>query len=84
MGPEKIAQATRFAVIFVAMRRLSRGQYEVVCELLAPPGERTAAGEITERYARAVERQVRAAPADWMWSHRRWKLAPPAQVAGND
>jgi KDO2-lipid IV(A) lauroyltransferase len=84
MGPEKIAQATRFAVVFVAMRRLSRGHYEVICELLAPPGERTTAGEITERYARAVERQVRAAPADWMWSHRRWKLAPPApEVAGN-
>jgi len=77
MGPEKIAQATRFAVIFVGMRRLARGHYEVFCEPLAAAGERAAAGEITERYARAVERQVRAAPADWLWSHRRWKLPPP-------
>src|ERR1700722_7480745 len=64
MGPEKIAQATRFAVIFAGMRRRSRGHYEVVCELLAAPGERAAPGQITERYARAVEQQVRAAPAD--------------------
>jgi KDO2-lipid IV(A) lauroyltransferase len=77
MGPEKIAQATRFAVVFVGMRRRSRGHYAVECELLAAPGERTAAGAITERYARAVERQVRAAPSDWLWTHRRWKLAPP-------
>lgn len=77
MGPEKIAQATRFAVVFAGMRRIGRGQYQVDCELLAPPGERTTPGEITERYARAVERQVRAAPGDWMWSHRRWKLPPP-------
>jgi KDO2-lipid IV(A) lauroyltransferase len=34
-------------------------------------------GEFTERYARAVERQVLAAPADWLWSHRRWKLTKP-------
>jgi KDO2-lipid IV(A) lauroyltransferase len=78
MGPEKIAQATRFAVLFAGMRRISRGHYEVVCEPLAAAGERPGAGQITERYARAVERQVRAAPADWLWSHRRWKLPPPA------
>ncbi|MEJ0005041.1 MAG: hypothetical protein WDM77_01230 [Steroidobacteraceae bacterium] len=74
---KKIAHAARFAVIFAGMRRIARGRYEVVCEELAPAGERSAAGELTERYARAVERQVRDAPADWLWSHRRWKLLPP-------
>ncbi|HTC52560.1 MAG TPA: lysophospholipid acyltransferase family protein [Steroidobacteraceae bacterium] len=78
MGPEKIAQATRFAVIFAGMRRIARGHYEVLCEPLAAAGERASAGQITERYARAVERQVIAAPADWLWSHRRWKLPPPS------
>jgi Kdo2-lipid IVA lauroyltransferase/acyltransferase len=77
MGPEKIAQAARFAVLFAGMRRIAPGQYEVVCELLAAPGERATPGEITERYARAVEQQVLAAPADWLWSHRRWKLPAP-------
>ena len=84
MGPEKIAQAARFAVIFAGMRRRSRGHYEVGFETLAAAGERAAPGEITERYARAVERQVRAAPADWLWSHRRWKLPPPAPAATRD
>ena len=81
MGPEKIAQAARFAVIFAGMRRIARGQYQVVCELLAAPGERATPGEITERYARAVEKQVLAAPADWLWSHRRWKLPAPDRAA---
>jgi Kdo2-lipid IVA lauroyltransferase/acyltransferase len=85
MGPAKIAQATRFAVVFAGMRRRCRGHYEVDCELLASQGGRTAPAQITERYARAVERQVRAAPADWMWSHRRWKLPPPTpHAAGGD
>ena len=81
LGPAKIAQATRYAVLFARMLRISRGHYEVVFEPLAAAGERATAGEITERYARAVETQVRAAPADWLWSHRRWKLSPPGEAA---
>jgi len=64
-------------VIFAGMRRRARGHYEVLCEPLATADERAAAGEITERYARAVERQVLESPADWMWLHRRWKTRPP-------
>jgi len=68
-------------VLFARMARISRGHYEVVFEPLAAAGERATAADITERYARAVERQVRAAPADWLWSHRRWKLPPPDAAA---
>lgn len=74
MGPEKIAQVTRFPVVFAGMQRTARGHYVVRFELLAAPRERFSAGVITERYARAVEALVAAAPANWTWSHRRWKL----------
>jgi len=29
---------------------------------------------LTEAYARRFEKQIRAAPSDWPWSHKRWKL----------
>lgn len=74
MGPEKIAQVTRNAVVFAAMRRIARGRYEVNLEMIAPARAALAAGEITERYARLVEAQILASPEDWTWSHRRWKL----------
>jgi Kdo2-lipid IVA lauroyltransferase/acyltransferase len=74
MGPEKIAQATRCAVFFAAMRRERRGSYIVTLERLASARAALQPGEITERYARQVETQVLADPADWTWSHRRWKL----------
>ncbi len=74
MGAEEIARATRFPVFFVAMRRVRRGHYEIEAQPLAEPGETLAAGELTERYAGRVEAQIRAAPADWPWSHKRWKL----------
>ncbi|HTV50790.1 MAG TPA: lysophospholipid acyltransferase family protein [Steroidobacteraceae bacterium] len=84
MGPEKIAQVTRFAVFFAAMRRLERGRYAVTFEPLAAAREVLPAGALTERYARAVEAQISAAPADWTWSHRRWKLRRPVYAAAAD
>lgn len=74
MGPEEINRATRYPTVFVAMRRVARGRYEMEFEPLSAARERLAPGELTERYARLVERQIRAAPPDWPWSHRRWRL----------
>ncbi|MEA3180956.1 MAG: Kdo2-lipid lauroyltransferase/acyltransferase [Gammaproteobacteria bacterium] len=74
MGPEEIARVTKLPVFFIAMRRVSRGYYEMAFEPLQGPDEKLAPGELTERYARRVEQQIREAPSDWPWSHKRWKL----------
>lgn len=74
MGPEQMARATRYGAVFVALRRLRRGYYEAEFMPLAGDGERLEPGEFTTRYARLVEREILAAPADWTWGHRRWKL----------
>jgi Kdo2-lipid IVA lauroyltransferase/acyltransferase len=75
MGPEEIARVTRFPVFFIAMRRRARGYYEIEFQPLeAPPGPAPRSGTLTEAYVRLVERQIRAAPTDWPWSHKRWKL----------
>jgi KDO2-lipid IV(A) lauroyltransferase len=76
-GPERLARALRGRIVYVSMRRLSRGFYEIELEPLTQFGERMAAGEATERYARALERDIDADPAGWWWSHKRWKLRPP-------
>jgi Kdo2-lipid IVA lauroyltransferase/acyltransferase len=74
MGPEEIARVTRFPVFFVGTRRTARGHYELRFVPLSSPGESLRGGELTERYVRLVEEQIREAPADWPWSHKRWKL----------
>jgi KDO2-lipid IV(A) lauroyltransferase len=74
MGPEEIARVTHLPVFFIVMRRLARGFYEMHFEPLAAKGEKFRSGELTERYARRVEEQIRAAPPDWPWSHKRWRL----------
>jgi Kdo2-lipid IVA lauroyltransferase/acyltransferase len=74
MGPEQMSRAMRYPAVFVALRRVKRGCYEVEFMPLADPGEQLAPGEFTSRYARLVEQEIRAAPGDWTWGHRRWKL----------
>jgi Kdo2-lipid IVA lauroyltransferase/acyltransferase len=74
MGPEEIARVTRFPVFFIAMRRIARGYYEMEFHPLVTGGEFGPSGALTERYARLVEQQIHAAPPDWPWSHKRWKL----------
>jgi len=77
MGPEEIARVTRFPVFFIAMRRRARGCYEMEFQPLAAAGQRLPSGALTEGYARLVEGQIHAAPPDWPWSHKRWKLKRP-------
>ena len=69
-----LGRALRGQVFLGRMRRLARGRYEVVLEPLNAPGERLPHGEVTDRYARALERWIREDPAGWWWSHKRWKL----------
>lgn len=72
-GPEQMARATRYAAVYVSMRRVKRGHYEATCIPLAGDREPLAPGEFTERYARLVERDILANPSEWTWGHRRWK-----------
>jgi KDO2-lipid IV(A) lauroyltransferase len=77
LGAEEITRSTRYAALFIQVRRVARGHYEMQFVPLAKAGEVLPAGEFTARYARLVEEQIRAAPADWPWSHKRWKLTKP-------
>jgi Kdo2-lipid IVA lauroyltransferase/acyltransferase len=74
MGAEEITRVTKFPAFFVGLRRTGRGHYAVSVTPLSQPGEKPATGALTERYARLVEAQIQASPADWPWSHKRWKL----------
>ena len=72
-GPERIALKLQQPVIFVNMRRRCRGHYEVIFHLLDAPPFRKEVNYITEQYVRQVERAIQERPAEWLWSHNRWK-----------
>ena len=82
VGAVKIARFLEAAVVYVAMRRLSRGRYAVQLHVLAEPPYDDREGDwIIEAYARRLEQEIRASPADWLWVHNKWKYPKPADAA---
>jgi KDO2-lipid IV(A) lauroyltransferase len=79
-GPAEIARSTGYAAFFASMRRVSRGYYELHFERMTSSGERLDPELFTAQYARLLEAHIRSDPSNWMWSHRRWKLDPPAAM----
>lgn len=75
VGGDKLAASFKYPVLFLGAHRIKRGYYEFTFEMLwdlsALPGEEEF--PITERYARKLEKWIRQYPADYLWSHRRWK-----------
>jgi KDO2-lipid IV(A) lauroyltransferase len=78
VGTGKLAKIVKAPVFFVAMRRLRRGYYTIRFEQIGePPYESDSDTEIIGRYAKALEREIRESPEDWLWIHNKWKYAKP-------
>ena len=77
LGLEKIASMFKYPVYFMSQKRTGRGRYEASFQELALPPYEKDSHFISEHYARAVERQILQSPADWLWTHRRWKRKRP-------
>lgn len=73
LGSEKLARKLDAAVVFLKIRKIKRGRYEVETELICKDPGKTEAHEITERHVRILEDLIREEPSYWLWSHRRWK-----------
>jgi KDO2-lipid IV(A) lauroyltransferase len=78
VGADAIARILKAPVVFVEMYRESRGRYRMRVRMLStPPYDRADGAQVIERYARALESEIRASPADWLWIHRKWKYPKP-------
>ncbi|MBP3483084.1 MAG: lysophospholipid acyltransferase family protein [Alistipes sp.] len=78
-GGEQIARKFGLPVFYTSQRKVKRGYYEATFELIYDGKEDVAEHEITERYVRLLERDIRNRPEMWMWSHHRWKHRPDKQ-----
>jgi len=72
-GPERVAHKLSHAVLFVNIRRVKRGFYEIIFHLLDAPPLRKEENYITHKYVKLVEKSIRERPAEYLWSHNRWK-----------
>ena len=73
LGTEKLARKLDAAVVFLKIRKVKRGRYEMESELICEGPEGLKPFEITERHVHILEDLIREEPAYWLWSHKRWK-----------
>jgi Kdo2-lipid IVA lauroyltransferase/acyltransferase len=79
-GPGQIAHSTGYAAFFAAMSRTRRGHYQIDFQPICAAGECPDPTVFTTRYAQLLEALIRINPADWTWSHRRWKIPLPSEL----
>jgi KDO2-lipid IV(A) lauroyltransferase len=73
MGTEKIAQKIQNPIVFISVKKIKRGYYTMVAELLKTPPYADPKGAITETHTRKLESDILDQPEIWLWTHRRWK-----------
>ena len=74
---DRLAVQLDCAVLYVGIQRVRRGYYEVTFTEL-PDGRAAAVAPagtfpVTEAFARQLEKDMRASPEQYLWTHRRWK-----------
>lgn len=75
-GSEQLATKFGMPVFYVRQRKVRRGYYEANMEMIYDGEEQIEQHEMTERYVRLLEDDIKACPEMWVWSHRRWKHRP--------
>jgi Kdo2-lipid IVA lauroyltransferase/acyltransferase len=73
-GPERGAIKNNTAVVYVGFKKVKRGYYKFDTTLLCEEGAKTKEGELTLLYRDVLEKTIKQDPANYLWSHRRFKF----------
>jgi KDO2-lipid IV(A) lauroyltransferase len=77
---QAISQLTvmlQYPVVYTAIRKKKRGYYEAEYIVIDNPPYEKGSDLMVDHYARATEKIIQETPAEWLWSHNRWKKKRP-------
>lgn len=72
-GAEMLAKKLDLSVTFLKINKVKRGYYEAEFVPLADNPKEFDDYQITDKFTRALEEQIYAAPEYYLWTHKRWK-----------
>ena len=72
--PEKNAQRGKRPVGFSSFKKLKRGYYTFNTTIVTQNAAELKNGELTKMYRDFLEQQIKEQPANYLWSHKRWKF----------
>ena len=61
------------AVLFMDIRKIRRGFYEVTLDVLFENTKGLPKYLITDTHVKRLEKTIMEKPEYWIWTHRRWK-----------
>ncbi|NLZ95397.1 MAG: acetyltransferase [Bacteroidales bacterium] len=74
-GTERIARQAKYAVAYLDIEKIKRGHYKGTFSIISPDASQEPEFAITEMYARKLEKTILRNPANYLWTHNRWKFA---------
>ena len=77
-GGAALARKFGMAVSYLGMRRDGKGGYEMVYVPICEDASGMEVEDIMKRYYELLEADLRADPANYLWTHKRWKWAKKA------
>lgn len=75
-GADVLGRKFGYPVLYYRTVQVRRGFYEIAFEEICANPATMKDTEITQEFARLLEADIRRHPAQWLWSHRRWKMKP--------
>lgn len=72
-GPAIFAHRYDLPLLYLSIRRVKRGYYEMSLEVLTESPRAYTPEALIRLYWARLEQEIEAQPAHWLWSHRRWK-----------
>lgn len=72
-GFDKMIFKKNYAPIYINIEKTSRGKYKFRLEELSPKADKWEKEESIHAFFDALEKNIKKAPSNWLWSHRRWK-----------
>lgn len=70
---EDMAKELNLPMIFCDLQRLGRGKFNIHLTLLTENAAKEPPLAITNQYISLLEGCIQRNPANWLWSHKRWK-----------
>ncbi|MFT5512791.1 MAG: KDO2-lipid IV(A) lauroyltransferase [Bacteroidia bacterium] len=72
-GTERYAKKYNYPVIYGNIQRTKRGHYSFEVSLITDKPNETEHGYISVEHTKRLEKQILENPANWLWTHKRWK-----------
>ena len=73
IGSVGIACKMSHSVVYLKMKHVSRGKYEMEFIKLADNAADHTPEEIMRKYYDVLEAEINETPHNWLWTHKRWK-----------